>query len=150
MICDFGAGNGELCKLLRERFLDAGLICYEPAKNLLDETRQNLALTPDVCFAETISPAWTGAVDVVFCLEVLEHLPPEETENALRVIRQLLKPDGKLIVGVPVEVGMPALYKGFYRMSQRYVRFDADLENTNLKNVMRSFSWVSSTESPGR
>ena len=78
-------------------------------------------------------------MDLVFCLEVFEHLPPAETENALRAIDQLLKPGGKLVVGVPVEIGIPALYKGFYRISQRWVRRDADLENANLRNVMRSF-----------
>ncbi len=139
LICDFGAGSGELCKLLRDRYCDSGIICYEPAQNLLEEARQNLARTPGVSFAETISPAWNDAVDVVFCLEVLEHLPPAETENAICAIFQILKPGGKLIVGVPVEVGIPALYKGFYRMAQRFVRSDADLKNVNLKNTMLSF-----------
>jgi SAM-dependent methyltransferase len=138
-ICDFGAGNGELCKLLKEQFPASDIICYEPAENLLDEARQNLTLTPGVDFSLTIKPAWIGALDVVFCLEVLEHLPPAERENALRTIFQLLKPGGKLIAGVPVEVGFPALYKGLYRLSQRWVRLDADLENVNLKNVLRSF-----------
>ena len=138
-ICDFGAGSGELCKLLRKQFPESGLICYEPAKDLLDEARQNLQQTPGVTFSKTISPAWLGAVDLVFCLEVFEHLPPAETETAPREILQLLKPGGRLIVGVPVETGVPALYKGLYRMSQRWVRRDADLENADLRNVMRSF-----------
>ena len=55
LICDFGAGGGELCKRLRQQFPDSGVICYEPARDLLDEARQNLQQTPGVTFSETIT-----------------------------------------------------------------------------------------------
>ena len=53
---------------------------------------------------------------------------------ALQTISDLLKPDGAIIIGIPVEVGVPALYKGIFRMPRRYGAFDA-----NLKNVALSF-----------
>jgi SAM-dependent methyltransferase len=133
-ICDFGAGNGELCKLLAEYYQNAKLICYEPTPSLLSEARQNLCALPEIEFCQDIQTVASGTLDVVFCLEVFEHLPPEETANALQTISDLLKPEGIIIIGVPIEVGIPALYKGIFRMSRRYGAFDA-----NMKNVVMSF-----------
>ena len=134
IICDFGAGNGELCKLLSERHPSARLVCYEPAPDLLAEARENLKTVSRVEFCRDIEGIASGTIDLVFCLEVFEHLPLEETSEALKAISSLLKADGTTIIGVPVEVGLPALYKGLFRMSRRYGAFDA-----TPKNVLNSF-----------
>src|SRR5215831_799502 len=110
-ICDFGAGNGELCKLAAASYPEARIICYEPAPSLLAEARANLSNVSNVELCQDIGTVSPGTLDVVFCLEVFEHLPPEETTDALRTIFGLLKPEGTAVVGVPVEVGFPALYK---------------------------------------
>ncbi|MCX2979880.1 class I SAM-dependent methyltransferase [Halieaceae bacterium IMCC14734] len=135
-ICDFGSGNGELCKLLAGHYQNTKLICYEPMPSLLSEARENLATLASVEFCDDIRKVTSGTVDVVFCLEVFEHLPPAQTSEALETICDLLKPDGKIVIGVPVEVGIPALYKGIFRMSRRYGGFDA-----SLKNVVSAFLW---------
>lgn len=129
MICDFGAGNGELCKLLVKRFPRAGIVCYEPEAELLDEARKNLAGLTGIDFYPDIRPLEKGSVDLLFSLEVFEHLPHEETRKALQRIADLLKPGGKAVIGVPVEIGIPALYKGLFRMMRRYGAFDADPGN---------------------
>jgi len=128
-ICDFGAGNGELCKLAAASYPEARIICYEPAPSLLAEARANLSNVSNVELCQDIGTVSPGTLDVVFCLEVFEHLPPEETTDALRTIFGLLKPEGTAVVGVPVEVGFPALYKGIFRMARRYGAFDANLRN---------------------
>jgi len=129
VICDFGAGNGELCKLLAERYETAKLICYEPAPELLAEARENLKAVSRVEFCENIHGITPGTLDLVLCLEVFEHLPPEETVEALRKISALLRPAGTIVIGVPIEVGLPALYKGIFRMARRYGAFDATPRN---------------------
>jgi SAM-dependent methyltransferase len=134
VLCDFGAGNGELCKLLAERYQAARIICYEPAAQLLAEARENLKSAARVEFRGDIHGVTPGTVDAVFCLEVFEHLPPEETDAALRAISSLLRPNGAIVIGVPVEIGLPALYKGLFRMSRRYGAFDA-----TPRNVVASF-----------
>ncbi|MFQ1866311.1 class I SAM-dependent methyltransferase, partial [Aeromonas veronii] len=85
-------------------------------------------------FYQDISGVDLGCVDIVFCLEVFEHLPPDETNDALSKMYDLLKQEGVLIIGTPVEIGIPALYKGIFRMLRRYGEFDA-----NIKNVWLSF-----------
>lgn len=122
---DFGAGNGELCKRLAVAHPATRIICHEPAPQLLAQARDNLAGVPGIEFSSVAPGRYAGVVDVVFCLEVFEHLPPPETAQALQAIRDLLRPGGLLVVGVPVEVGVPALYKGCFRMVRRWGAFDA-------------------------
>ncbi len=125
-ICDFGAGNGELCKLLGERFRQARIVCYEPVPYLLSEARQNLAALGDrVDFRDDPGSLGTGEFDAVYCLEVFEHLPPEETAAALATVARILGERGRAVIGVPVETGLPALYKGLFRMARRRGAFDA-------------------------
>ncbi len=126
---DFGAGNGELCKRLAAAHPLARIICHEPAPQLLAQARDNLAGVPGIEFSSVAPGRHAGTVDVVFCLEVFEHLPPPETAQALQAIGDLLRPGGLLVVGVPVEVGVPALYKGLFRMARRWGAFDAHPAN---------------------
>jgi SAM-dependent methyltransferase len=129
-ICDFGAGNGELSKLLAEVYPTAKIVCYEPAPDLLSQARENLEVCKSrIEFCGDIGDLQNGTFDAVFCLEVFEHLPPVETDAALKNIFCLLQPQGKVIVGVPVEIGIPALYKGIFRMCRRYGAFDAKPKN---------------------
>ena len=47
-------------------------------------------------------PFGTGSFDVVVCEQVLEHLNDAEVDAALSEFRRVLRPDGRLIAGVPV------------------------------------------------
>src|SRR5882672_4481830 len=129
-ICDYGAGNGELMKLLRPRFPAAQLVCYEPY--LLDQASDNLATVPNIVFT-ALPPQ--HEMDAVFCLEVFEHLPMRQTLEALAHIKAILKPNGILIIGVPVEVGLPAIYRGCFRMARRYGTHDATFRNIGLAAI---------------
>ena len=81
-ILDFGAGNGELCKLLSTAYPYARVLCYEPAPTLMREATENLALTAGVELLSRLDTVAPSSVDIVFCLEVFEHLPPKETAEA--------------------------------------------------------------------
>ena len=49
----------------------------------------------------------------------------------------MIKPEGMAIIGVPVEVGVPAIYKGIFRMIRRYGEFDANIKNVALSFFLR-------------
>lgn len=125
VILDYGAGNGELCKILRLEYPQARIICYEPSPELMAEAGANLEGLPGIEFCSDISRISLRSADLVFCLEVFEHLPPNETKTALEQINDLLCSEGTAIIGVPVEIGVPAIYKGLFRMVRRYGKFDA-------------------------
>lgn len=124
-VCDFGAGNGQLCKQARLRFPSAQITCFEPSPSLMAEARHNLKADTKICFVESTESLGAAQFDIVFCLEVFEHLPPYERTEAFHVIQSILAPDGVVVIGVPVETGLPALYKGIFRMWRRFGAFDA-------------------------
>lgn len=134
-ILDFGAGNGELCKLLAVQFPQAKIICYEPTPYLMAEAKENLAGLEQVVFCTDVNEVAQHSVDIVFCLEVFEHLPVAETKAAMAQITRLLRDSGNAVIGVPIEIGLPALYKGIFRMSRRFGAFDASIKNVLLATL---------------
>jgi len=131
-VLDFGAGNGELCKLIALRFPNAKIICYEPTPSLMAEAKENLVDLPQVDFCTDLTEIADGSVELIFCLEVFEHLPETETKDALGQFNRLLKSNGTAVIGIPIEIGVPALYKGVFRMSRRFGAFDASIKNVLL------------------
>lgn len=55
----------------------------------------------------------SGTFDVVFALDVLEHIPDERA--AVREIGRVTKEEGRAVVSAPVEVGVPELIRETYR-----------------------------------
>lgn len=133
-ICDFGAGNGELCKKLSKHHPNAQLVCYEPTPELLEEAVQNLDHIPDIKFCRNVEVIPRGTLDIVYCLEVFEHLPQKETGEALQAISDLLKPHGVIVVGVPIELGFASIYKGLFRMIRKQTEYETD-----VKHLISSF-----------
>jgi 2-polyprenyl-3-methyl-5-hydroxy-6-metoxy-1,4-benzoquinol methylase len=134
-VLDFGAGNGELSKLIALQFPKAKILCYEPTPSLMAEARENLANLAQVYFCSDVAEIAKNSVDLIFCLEVFEHLPKAETEDAIEKITHLLSRDGNAVIGVPIEIGLPALYKGIFRMSRRFGKFDASVKNILLATL---------------
>lgn len=108
------------------------ITCYEPTPALLSEAQQNLNTFTKIEFCQNLRQVMPKKFEIVFCLEVFEHLPPEETTDALQQISDLLKPGGVIVIGVPIEIRVPALYKGIFRMLRRYGTFDANIKNVAL------------------
>lgn len=61
----------------------------------------------------TSLPLDSGSFDRVFALDVLEHVPDEDA--ALREIERVLRPAGRAVLSLPVEVGPVALVRECYR-----------------------------------
>jgi len=57
LIVDYGAGNGELCKLVASQYPNARIICYEPTPGLMDEAKVNLDSIKQVGFCTDMK--WT-------------------------------------------------------------------------------------------
>jgi SAM-dependent methyltransferase len=125
VIVDYGSGDGALCQFAAEVWPDARIICFEPAPHLASEARMLLAGTPQAQVVSDEGQLPSASVDLVFCTEVLEHLPPAETERALDEIARILRPGARTVIGVPIEVGPPALAKGVFRAMRRPGEFDS-------------------------
>jgi PPOX class probable F420-dependent enzyme len=136
-LLDFGAGSGELTRIVAGRFPRARVFCYEPAPDLLEEARHNLSNFKNVVLVPSLEELDGKRFRYVFCLEVFEHLPRRETVRAIRAIKHLLAREGTAVVGVPNELFLPALIKGLFRMTRRYGAFDARLGNVLRATVGR-------------
>jgi SAM-dependent methyltransferase len=125
-LLDFGGGDGLLAKRFKAEFPGAVTYCYEPSVSLRSEAQQSLAGHDVEVIADTrgLGP---GSISVLTCCEVFEHLPPEETSQAIREIVRLLEGEegGHLIIGVPNEIYAVGFVKGLFRMFRRYGEYDA-------------------------
>lgn len=98
-ILDFGCGNGELLSRVGARF--RRVVGVDATEASVEITRQRLAGHPKAVIYKynREMPAFEGGFDYVTCIDVLEHL--EEPGKALREIKKLMVPSGRLIVSVP-------------------------------------------------
>ncbi|HOC31793.1 MAG: class I SAM-dependent methyltransferase [Armatimonadetes bacterium] len=103
-VLDIGCGRGELVLQAGLKGAVAKGVDYSSAA--IDLAKEALATYDEeyrsrVSFAVGDAVQLTGAderFDKVFFVDVAEHLHPHELESALRTIRELLSPDGRLIL----------------------------------------------------
>ena len=97
-VLDLGCGAGRFVAALREA--GAEPIGVELAEAALERARRNVPgadlrlVAPDGSL-----PLGHGEIDLVWCSEVLEHVP--DTVGFLTEARRVLKPGGRLLVTVP-------------------------------------------------
>jgi 2-polyprenyl-3-methyl-5-hydroxy-6-metoxy-1,4-benzoquinol methylase len=115
-LLDFGCGDGTFIALTHGAFADV-IGCDIDAAQLA-ECRDRLRGLDRVTFIHTgalAADAHAGAYDVVTCMEVLEHCVDAQRTEVLDTLRRVVKPAGRLIVSVPIEVGPALLGKQLFR-----------------------------------
>jgi len=128
-VLDFGGGDGELVLRLAELDSTSKFVCYEPADSMLEQAKQKLSGKERISLTNILTSIPPNSIDLIYSLEVFEHLPEKETNEALKSIHNILKPAGSLIIGVPNELYFAALYKGLFRIFRRRGEFDATPTN---------------------
>ncbi|MFW6210440.1 MAG: class I SAM-dependent methyltransferase [Patescibacteria group bacterium] len=115
-ILDAGCGDARFLKELQERG-DYELHGSDYSEQAIAFAR---LLLPHVSFStndltqETQYPA--DHFDVIFLIETLEHIIPEEIPNLMRELKRILKPGGELIITVP-SINRPLAKKHFQHFS---------------------------------
>ena len=100
---DFGAGTGLLLSELGKRRPDVALFGIEPFQT--PYYPGNITYVPDLPTLEA------GSLDVISAFEVCEHMYENEIRDFLVQSSQILTPQGKLILSVPVMYGAAAIPK---------------------------------------
>ena len=109
-LVDYGCGQGRFLHELATEFKgsrpDISLKGYDPIMSAKFDDFEV------VSNQDAIAPE---SVDVVTCLEVCEHLSDDETLIFIDFVNKVLKPTGKLLVTVPIEIGPVLLIKELSR-----------------------------------
>ena len=106
VVVDFGAGTGLFLSTLGDKRPDATLYAIEPYMPAASDPRIHYVPNFDKL---TVSP------DLITAFETCEHLSDANAEQFLSESRRALKPDGKLIVSVPIMIGGALLLKELNR-----------------------------------
>ncbi len=131
-IVDIGCGRGEIIMhCAQDGALAWGLDYSWDAVSL---SKEILSTIPDIGLAGKFGiqqadakrlPLKSGSTDVVFMLDVVEHLLPDELAETLSEVRRILKPDGRLIIHT-----MPNLW--YYRFGYPIYRLIQHLRGDRL------------------
>ena len=132
-VLELGAGMGNLTRLLasRRRRYIATDIDVEHLSRLQTRLHHRPNIQTAVCDLSRTSDfePWTGKMDSVVCLNVLEHI--EDDMSGLRNIRGCLKPGGRAIILVPQG---PSAYGTLDEVLGHFRRYS----KTELENKMKS------------
>jgi 2-polyprenyl-3-methyl-5-hydroxy-6-metoxy-1,4-benzoquinol methylase len=96
-VADLGCGAGHLLKFIQDKYHPAGLTGFEYSEAALAIARSRLPNT-QMSYFDIYEPS-SLTFDVVFCVEVLEHLL--YPEKALRNVVRMIAPGGSALLTVP-------------------------------------------------
>ncbi len=117
-ILDYGTGDGYMLSKIRESNDQCRIVGYEPVPEMFEELRAKITASIETQSLEIVKE--TGEFSSVFnkicCLEVLEHLTEENQCKELTEMARLLTDEGRLLISVPIEVGVSSLLKNSARI----------------------------------
>jgi len=99
-VIDFGCGSGHLIeKLIKEKMLSAGFDLSEDSLHTVEEKFKTnpyfLGTFQSKSFPTKIKDS---SFDVVFFIETIEHLLPEETDLILKDLNRIIKKNGHVVL----------------------------------------------------
>jgi SAM-dependent methyltransferase len=102
---DYGTGNGYLMKILLENYPDSKISGCDSSPESVEMVKQHFKYNKNYDFCFRIEqyplPVKDRYFDIIFALEVIEHLNNRNLEVTLSEFGRILKKDGILIITVP-------------------------------------------------
>ena len=140
MILDYGCGDGAFFHHLAEFTPPKNLFGFDPG--LLNELNFDGATTYEA--ASELIANHESEFDVVFCLEVCEHLSNDAIYELLRNLRLTARQDATFVFGVPIETGLSGFLKNIYRFCR------GRRQNATLGRAIKSLFglWIPRAFSP--
>ena len=133
LLLDFGCGDGRFLRNLVDLYNCSDRVFgFEPFLESLSDI-------PVTIFRDWASVKSRFGLHeyftIITCFEVLEHLTSEGQLQAFDQIGEILRGDGRLIVSVPIECGLPTLPKNLFR----WIKSPPSKNHIyNWKNIFRS------------
>lgn len=115
-ILDYGTGDGEFLKKINNEIPNIkNISAYEPLIERYEEVKKNISNNNNISVYNTYSEI-NKSYEVVFCMEVFEHLNKKLSLDALNNIANLLTKNGVCIISVPIEIGVGGFLKNIIRV----------------------------------
>lgn len=114
-LLDYGCGDGDFLLSFGKARPDAELVGYHPVSS---------APAAGLVIADTMKAIEDRSIDVFACFEVLEHLTDQQLSDFVADVKRTLRPEGKLLVSVPIIGGPTLLLKEINRMILFRMRSD--------------------------
>jgi SAM-dependent methyltransferase len=119
-ILDLGCGTGIVARVLRERLggaaniigVDASVPMIEKARSIAPEIDFRVGNVLDLPFVD-------GSFDLALCQEVLQFVP--DRVAALREVRRVLSPGGRLLVSTWQPLSEQPFYEALGRVAERHL-----------------------------
>lgn len=103
-ILEVGFGSGLTFLNLNDKYKKIYGLDLTCDVNIVKDVFAPHNIHPDLRNGNVLSmPYQDGQFDTVLLISILEHLKPEELEQAFKEIKRVLKPGGQVVYGVPVE-----------------------------------------------
>ncbi len=119
-LLDYGCGDGYFLRLCSEVIPAENLWGYEPDPDMYCEAARVTRGT-GITIVRRIATLHSAAFSKIACLETGEHLVDKELEALLVNIERLLAQRGRMLISVPIEIGVPALLKNTFRILKGHV-----------------------------
>lgn len=131
-VLDYGCGDGYFLRMCSEVVPAENLVGYEPDHDMYDYAVHALRGT-GIKIVRTVDSLQQRLFTKMTCLETAEHLVNKELDILLINLQRLLAQDGTALISVPIETGIPALFKNIFRFLKGHTS-----DNLTLTNFMRT------------
>jgi SAM-dependent methyltransferase len=111
-LLDYGCGDGTFLAMMAGRVREA--VGADVANDQLQDCAARSAGFNNLRFChvnQLNGPGHDGAYDVVVCMETLEHCTDPVVDRVLADLNRLSAPNGRIIISVPIETGLPFIFK---------------------------------------
>ncbi len=111
-LLDYGCGDGTMVTMISDRADE----CWgaDIAEDQLEDCRKRLSDFQNAHFCqvnELRSPTFEKSFDLILCMETLEHCIDETATHVINDLAFLAKPNSRILISVPIEIGPTFLFK---------------------------------------
>lgn len=115
-LLDYGCGDGSFLYLNQDFYESAIGVDYSLQQILLNRERfKDFNKIRFITPTEIRESSFHDYFDLITCMETLEHCTEQDCQSLLFLYSQLLTPSGRLILSVPIEIGLSLLVKQLLR-----------------------------------
>lgn len=141
-ILDFGFGQGALEEELYKTKSNSSLIGVDISPKSVDKARKKFKKWNFIVGGIEKLNKYKNYFDYIVCSEVLEHISPSNILSTLKQFYTSLKPDGYLLVSVPLNEGLEELIRNGVNPNSHTRIYTPEIIKAELK--ISGFNYLSS------